>query len=379
MGYAGPLILTTTSNLEGWEIDSYLGVVAAHIVIGTGIIAENLSDFTDFFGAHSRSYQKKLDRISNEAIELLSEKARKLGANAVLGLRVDHDEISGSIKGMLMVTATGTAVRSLPTPHESKDAGSTLQRGINASEFRTILKRERIAGEASHRTLDWSKDGEWHFIIENQMEEIAEFFLDYIEQSLSVPGDSGLTLSASSSMKPGFSEKFEEYVLSLPAEAGQRVIYSCARRGDFLFSCSLTTAIRGDLFNLESVLELIADSDEVVAQRGVQYAIVDQVAYGFDDVIGLGTLEEAIKKRFSEAPQYEKKGLLGKKNVWKCCCGKEVDFDSDRCSSCSRDRCGFPKDMKNPFLICGLIKIKRDALERHLGKLENRAEQHHLE
>ena len=57
MGYAGPLILTTTSNLEGWEIDSYLGVVAAHIVIGTGIIAENLSDFTDFFGAHSRSYR----------------------------------------------------------------------------------------------------------------------------------------------------------------------------------------------------------------------------------------------------------------------------------------------------------------------------------
>ena len=105
------ILITTSSNIEGAEIIDYLEPVTAHLVIGMNFFKDVFSGLTDFFGGNSSSYQNTLNRINNEAIQLLKTKAKEKGANCVIDLKIDNDEISAQSKSMLMVTAIGMAVK----------------------------------------------------------------------------------------------------------------------------------------------------------------------------------------------------------------------------------------------------------------------------
>src|SRR3954468_24915147 len=103
--------VTTTSNIEGWRVEAHLGVVASHVVAGTGIGSDFLAGFSDLFGGRSGAYQNQLASLYAEAIDQLHRKAQRLGGNWIVGLHVDIDEVSGKGMQMFMVTAMGTAVR----------------------------------------------------------------------------------------------------------------------------------------------------------------------------------------------------------------------------------------------------------------------------
>ena len=105
------MIITTTSNVEGTRIDEYLQLVSVNVVIGTNIFSDWFASITDVFGGKSRTYQRKLDDVYEEALKRVREKAEKLGADAVVGLKMDFGEVSGKDKSMFMVSAVGTAVR----------------------------------------------------------------------------------------------------------------------------------------------------------------------------------------------------------------------------------------------------------------------------
>ena len=89
------IIVTGTNDLSGWKILSYLGIVSSHVVTGTGLFSDISAGFTDLFGGRSGTYQKQIQNIEYEAISIITEKAKKLGATAILGAKIDHDEISG--------------------------------------------------------------------------------------------------------------------------------------------------------------------------------------------------------------------------------------------------------------------------------------------
>lgn len=91
------VLVTTTPNLEGWEIEIYLGPISSHIVAGTGFFSDFAASFSDVFGGRSQTYQRQLSAINNEVIESLKNKASLLGATAIVGLRIDHDEISAKV------------------------------------------------------------------------------------------------------------------------------------------------------------------------------------------------------------------------------------------------------------------------------------------
>jgi len=87
--------VTTASMLDGWRIDAYLGVVSAHAVAGTGLFSDFLAALSDLFGGRSGTYQRQLAAIYDDAVKQVHERAVALGANWVVGLRVDADQISG--------------------------------------------------------------------------------------------------------------------------------------------------------------------------------------------------------------------------------------------------------------------------------------------
>jgi uncharacterized protein YbjQ (UPF0145 family) len=101
------LIVTTTPNVEGKKIVKYSGIVAGEAIMGANIVRDIFASITDIVGGRSGAYESKLIKAREIAIEEMTEKASDLGANAVVGIDLDYEVIR---EGMLMVTASGTAV-----------------------------------------------------------------------------------------------------------------------------------------------------------------------------------------------------------------------------------------------------------------------------
>lgn len=104
------MIITTTNNVEKHNVAQYLGIVNANVVLGTNFFSDFAAALTDTWGGRSGTYQNKLKLIYKDVMNELEGKARELNANAILGLHIDFDEISGGGKSMFMVSASGMAV-----------------------------------------------------------------------------------------------------------------------------------------------------------------------------------------------------------------------------------------------------------------------------
>ncbi|PMO69447.1 hypothetical protein BCT03_23980 [Vibrio splendidus] len=92
-------------------VSENLGVITSSIVIGTNIFSDIFADVRDVVGGKAESYTNKIDEIKEQSLEELKLKAMKKGCNAIIGISIDVDEISGKNKSMLMVTTIGTAVK----------------------------------------------------------------------------------------------------------------------------------------------------------------------------------------------------------------------------------------------------------------------------
>ncbi|MEK7548611.1 MAG: heavy metal-binding domain-containing protein [Patescibacteria group bacterium] len=103
------MILSTTNNLEDMKIRQYKGVITGEAIIGVNMFKDIFANIRDLVGGRSATYEKELENARQIALRVLSEKATALGANAVIGIDLDYETL-GTGNGMLMVTASGTAV-----------------------------------------------------------------------------------------------------------------------------------------------------------------------------------------------------------------------------------------------------------------------------
>lgn len=104
------MILTTTSTVDGYRVAEFCGIATGEAVMGTNIFKEIMGNFTDVVGGRSGTYEKQFREARRVALESVVKQAREAGANAVIGIDVDY-EVLGKENGMLMVAASGTAVR----------------------------------------------------------------------------------------------------------------------------------------------------------------------------------------------------------------------------------------------------------------------------
>jgi uncharacterized protein YbjQ (UPF0145 family) len=104
------MIVTTTNSIEGRAVSSYLGVISSEVIIGANIFKDILGGLRDVFGGRSGTYERVMEEAKENAIRELQDKARAMGADAILGVDLDFETIGGG-GTMLMVSASGTAVR----------------------------------------------------------------------------------------------------------------------------------------------------------------------------------------------------------------------------------------------------------------------------
>ena len=104
------MIITTTNTIEGRRIRQYMGLATGEAIMGANMFRDLMAGLTDLVGGRSGTYESKFADARETALQELQEEAQRKGANAVVGIDIDY-QVLGANNGMLMVTATGTAVK----------------------------------------------------------------------------------------------------------------------------------------------------------------------------------------------------------------------------------------------------------------------------
>lgn len=102
------MLISTTSSLEGKTIKEYRGVVFGEVINGVNYMKDFSASITNIIGGRATGYEEELINTRAEAINEMMKRAEKIGANAIIGVKVDYETI---VQGtMIAVIASGTAV-----------------------------------------------------------------------------------------------------------------------------------------------------------------------------------------------------------------------------------------------------------------------------
>ncbi len=104
------MIVTTTPSIEGRTIAEYRGLVTGEAILGANIFKDLFAGIRDIVGGRSGAYEQELAKARTIALQEMEALAASLGADAIVGVDLDYETV-GQGGSMLMVTASGTAVR----------------------------------------------------------------------------------------------------------------------------------------------------------------------------------------------------------------------------------------------------------------------------
>jgi uncharacterized protein YbjQ (UPF0145 family) len=103
------MLLSTTNTIDGKRIVTYHGLVSGEAILGANIFRDFFAGIRDIVGGRSAAYEGELRRAKDLALQEMTEQAKGLGANAIIGIDLDYETV-GQGGSMLMVSASGTAV-----------------------------------------------------------------------------------------------------------------------------------------------------------------------------------------------------------------------------------------------------------------------------
>lgn len=104
------MLMSTTTVIEGRPVREYLGIVTGEVIVGANLFKDLFASVRDIVGGRSGAYESTLRDARKTALDEAAHEALALGADAVIGVDLDY-EVLGQGGSMLMVTASGTAVK----------------------------------------------------------------------------------------------------------------------------------------------------------------------------------------------------------------------------------------------------------------------------
>lgn len=342
------MIVTTTSNLQNCEINRYLGLISARVVAGTWFFSDFLASFSDSFGGRSGSYQKQLQKINEQAIEELKEEASKIGANAIIGVRIDHDQISGKSKQMFMVTATGTTVvvkqvTSDITRSEMKDDTIPLD------EFEVEMEKNDLIKDIKSDKWEVKDEELWTFVIDNRIHEVASDILEKVGK---------LYLDYDSYMFKPYREKLMKFFGNLDITTSKNILYSSIEEGTKIGKLCLEIIDELDFLDLNLASKLISADNFEVRKIGLSILNCDKQIYTKDDVDKLQSMKEVVISKFPNL------GQEIEEDKWLCQCGKKNKKKHIYCKSCRKNIKGLEESDTKPEEVVDLIERRLEVLRK---------------
>jgi uncharacterized protein YbjQ (UPF0145 family) len=320
--------VTTTDAITGWEIQAHLGIVGTQAVAGTWFGSDWLASWSDAFGGRSGTYQRQLDALYSSALRELVQKAEMRGANWVVGVHVDFDEISGGGKQMFMVSLHGTAVRAAPIQAQVQSSEPTAT-AASADHVARLARRQTL------RTLDQiSAADDIAFLTEEVAAECAHQVakgLASLQHQYALPDQ-------------GTRDAFLKYFRALPSAAAKDSLYPLLRLDGFkargaagvITDCGLT-----DYGKLEELLR--GQEDFETRKLAVEMSRTSPLEFSPEDIPAMESLVRAMRERaFHTPPEIQRKTLLkGEYRVWQCLNGHDVALTLDKCDSCGASKDGY--------------------------------------
>lgn len=321
------MIVTTTASIEGYRVVRHLGPVSVHMVAGTNLFSDFFASVTDIFGGMSGSYGRQLSNLYTRATKLLEEEARKRGANAVLGLSIDFDELSAQGKSMFMLNAVGTAVRVVEISREL----SGSPEGVPADAVSRALRKRAFVRELAAGRVP-AGDDLWEFAISERIEAFTRYVVGAVAGAEGSPGGRYEEL-----------ERARPFFMALGPELSSQRLFpylSMTNKVPANARNAATDLIRVlDLMDYRLLLELLDAPEVETARRGLQIATALRQDYCRSDVDSIRQVRERVATRFVKRWTPTKvKGMFGKEHsAWVCPCGGTPGAEDTYCPTCNRD------------------------------------------
>lgn len=103
--------MSSTSTLENKKIIKYFGIVNGDALLGANIYKDLFSGVRDVVEGRTSTYAEELNSAREESVKTMQEKAKNLGANGIIGVKISYNNLGGTMGNTIMVSAYGTAVK----------------------------------------------------------------------------------------------------------------------------------------------------------------------------------------------------------------------------------------------------------------------------
>lgn len=367
MSKGNSFLLSTTSTLEGYLIKEYLGTVSAHVAAGTGFFSDFTASFSDFFGGRSQTYQKQLQNIQTHVLKTLEENAKRQGANAVIGIRIDQDEISGKGKQMFMVTAVGTAVSVEKLNVNSIDS-EKKSNSIDGSEVNERIKVKWALDSLKSKDVRIDENT-WAIIAKRQEFQVLEPALDLLFQVKRNSQNEYMNYGEKDwerflNYRQLLETNTKDLLMNISQSISTAFIYEYLKKDKNAFGFFEQIIIDGNLIDLEQIKYLLSESDFHFRKKILKLLLTEKEYYTPNDIQLMEALIEKINSSFNDLSTSKEGGVFSKKEKWICSgCKNTNDETQTHCSSCDKDRLGFSSKEKNPVMIISLLQEKITVLK----------------
>ena len=328
------IYMTTANTVDNGKVVENLGIVSSHLVAGTGFISDFVAGLSDIFGGRSGTYKRQLESLYYDAMSELSDNAVRLGANALIGVRIDMDNISGKGMSMFMITALGTAV---VADFDSEQISTDLTTaGISCEMIEGEVQKQFVLGELAEDVFVISTKS-WEFILNNPSPEFAP---GLTKRYARLVGSDRYTEDVYAS----FRRNYESYISLIDREIAIKFLYPLLiDLSPNVFTHVWTILDDNNLLDVDSIRYILKDRTlgsavyRLLTLRKPSYTSTDltamkQLLDEIDNLPNVGTVEVL------------KEGLFKGREKYICRNGHKNSPDREFCSECGENIKGQTED-----------------------------------
>ena len=336
-------LFTASDNIPFSEIEQHYGIVDSQIVVGANIFRDVFASFRDMFGGETKGYKKDIDKMRKVAFANIREQAKERGANAVISVKIDLDEISGAGKSMFMLNIYGSAVKLKNTTEQNEQDFDTIDE-INIEDIQYHKQRNKIKQKIENAE-DVAREIDWDAISEYDLWDKSIAF-----SVLSISRNLNRSLEKNISEIPiSYLEEYISKNIHIPLSPYWRKLYQELEERNW--------------FNYEILEELLTAEDHVKRFRALKLCTIKKDYYEKEDVSPLRNMGEFISSIFKkEVETKDVNKMMGTKKVFTCpYCLK--DTNEDETCNCGQNYYGLSSDLNTPELIGKDLIETAEAIE----------------
>jgi uncharacterized protein YbjQ (UPF0145 family) len=328
------ILITTSDNFTSTEINAQYGVVDSQIVVGANLFRDVFSSFRDIFGGETKGYKKDINKMKKAALDSIKEQATDYGANAIISLRLDLDEVSGGGKSMFMLNAYGSAVQLSEKAITNQEQTNSFKKvsldEIDFHKTRKSLKKD-ILEDRPRKLYSPSR---------NYLKKITEYDLwdkDIIERVLD-------NISYASTH---IREDFQEHINNIPPQKLESYLeFNFDQIKSELWEEIYNSLDHNNWFNYDFLKHYLKDENHIKRFKALQLCTIQKDFYRKEEIPKLQSLSEIIENDLSEnIPTETRSGMMSEKEVYICPkCLNENTLGSN--CTCGGNELGlFPRDL----------------------------------